>query len=571
MGQSKEANMTKEANNYILAYYQQIKDGRVTVGKWVRLVYERIIQDLEDGKYQFDAKKATSAINFIEAKCHHSEGRLAPNTIRLELWQKALLSCIFGLVDDKGLRVYREICIVLSRKQGKSLLASGILEQMIYNDQEYGAKGYIVGPKMAQADIVYQAFWQSVQMDKELDAKTKSRKSDLYIKETNSSVQKIAFNAKKSDGFSPHIVVMDEIAAYPPEQGLKQYEVMASAMGAREQPMLLSISTAGYVSEGIYDELIKRSTRFLNGESNEKRLLPFLYMIDDVSKWNDINELRKSSPNLGVSVSVDYMLEEIAKAEGSLSKKREFLCKYCNVKQTSSMAFFPAEVVNNCFGNPLTLADFKRSYCVMGIDLSRTRDLTCCVTAIERDDVLYVDAHFWLPGQKIDEAIMRDGVPYDIYIEQGFLSPSGDAFVDYRDCYNWVMNMIQENRILPLMIAYDRYSAQYLISDLEQAGARVDDVYQGDNLYGCLNDLYALMEEGRLRVLGNEKGDDNNLMKMHFLDSAVKMSVERGRGKLAKVNNTSHVDGVAALLDAMAVRSKHYDRLGGQLKNERRG
>lgn len=562
--------MTKEADNYILAYYQQIKDGRVTVGKWVRMVYERIIADLEEGKYQFDAKKATSAITFIESKCHHSEGRLAPQTLTLELWQKALLSCIFGLVDNDGLRHYREVVIVLSRKQGKSLLASAIVEQMIYNEGEYGAKAFLVAPKLDQADLVYQAFWQSVQLDKELAEKTKSRKSDLYVTESNSSVKKIAFNAKKSDGFNPSLVVCDEIASYPPEQGLKQYEVMASAMGAREQGLILSISTAGYISEGIYDELIKRSTRFLNGESNERRLLPFLYMIDDVAKWNDINELRKSNPNLGVSVSVDYMLEEIAKAEGSLSKKREFLCKYCNVKQTSSMAFFPAEIVNKCFGSGLTLKDFSKTYAVMGIDLSQTRDLTACTTLIERDGDLYVDVHFWLPGGKIDEATIRDGVPYEIYIQQGFLSPSGDAFVDYKDCYNHVQSMIQEKRILPLMIGYDRYSAQYLIQDLETMGASLDTVYQGDNLWGTMNELYSLMEEGRVHILGNDQGDENNLMKMHLLDSAVKMSVERGRGRLVKVNNTCHIDGVASLLDSMAVRSKHYDRLGGQLKNERR-
>ena len=562
--------MKKEADNYILAYYQQIKDGRVTVGKWVRMVYERIIRDLEAGVYQFDAKKATSVITFIESKCHHSEGRLAPQTLRLELWQKALLSCIFGLVDADGNRHFREVFIVLARKQGKSLLASAIVEQMIYNDGEYGAKAFLVAPKMDQADLVFSAFWQSVQLDRELSYKTKSRKSDIYVAETNSSVKKIAFNAKKSDGFNPTCVVMDEVAAFPPEQGLKQYEVMASAMGAREQPILLSISTAGYISEGVYDELVKRSTHFLNGESKETRLLPFMYMTDDIAKWNDINELRKSNPNLGVSVSVDYMLEEIAKAEGSLSKKREFLAKYCNQKQTSSMAWLPAEVVNKCFGSPAKVSDFSKTYSVMGIDLSQTRDLTACTTLIERDGDLYVDCHFWLPGGKIDEAIIRDGVPYDIYIEQGFLSPSGDAFIDYRDCYDYVMKRIQEDRILPLMIGYDRYSAQYLVSDLEQAGARLDDVYQGDNLWGVMNELYALMEEGRVHVIGNEKGDDNNLLKMHFLDSAVKMSVERGRGKLVKVNQAVHIDGMASLLDAMAVRSKWYDRLGSQLKNERR-
>src|SRR5699024_2173499 len=143
-----------------------------------------------------------------------------------------------------------------------------------------------------------------------------------------------------------------------------QYEVMKSALGARKQPLILSISTSGYVNEGIYDELIKRSTRFLMGDSKEKRLAPFLYIIDDLDKWSDINELRKSNPNLGVSVSVDYMLEEIAVAEGSLSKKAEFLTKYCNVKQNSSQAWLSTQDIEKISGSPLSLDDFRDCYCV---------------------------------------------------------------------------------------------------------------------------------------------------------------------------------------------------------------
>ena len=131
---------------------------------------------------------------------------------------------------------------------------------------------------------------------------------------------------------------------------------MRSGMGARPDSLLISYTTAGYVNDSIYDELIKRSTRFLLGDSKETRLLPFLYTIDDVSKWNDINELQKSNPNLGVSVSVDYLLEEIAIAEGSLSKKAEFITKYCCIKQNSSLAWLPSETVE-CMCRSMIICD----------------------------------------------------------------------------------------------------------------------------------------------------------------------------------------------------------------------
>ena len=166
-------------------------------------------------------------------------------------------------------------------------------------------------------------------------------------------------------------------------------------MGARPEGILLSCTTSGYVNDSIYDELMKRATRLLLGDSKERKLLPFLYMIDDVDKWDDINELQKSNPNLGVSVSVDYMLEEIAVAESSLSKKAEFLCKYCNIKQNSSQAWLDTRTVEKCCGEHLDLEDFRSSYAVIGLDLSQTTDLTSACCVIEKNGELYVFSKFW--------------------------------------------------------------------------------------------------------------------------------------------------------------------------------
>ena len=337
---------------------------------------------------------------------------------------------------------------------------------------------------------------------------------------------------------------------------------MKSAMGARPDAFMLSCSTSGYINDSIFDELIKRSTRFLMGDSKEKRLLPFLYMIDDVEKWNDINELRKSNPNLGVSVTVDYLLEEIAVAEGSLSKKAEFIVKYCNLKQNSSLAWLPANIVERATGPALDLEVFRNSYCVGGIDLSQTRDLTACCVVIEKGGELYVFSHMFLPAERIDEATVRDNVPYSIYVQRGLLTLSGDNFVDYHDCYKWFTDLVEQYQIYPLKVGYDRYSAQYLVQDLEAYGFQTDDVFQGENLYGIIQETQGLLEDGKVHI------GDNDLLKMHLLNSAIKMSTERGRGKLIKLSPALHIDGTAALLDAMTVRQKWYADIGEQLKNE---
>ena len=245
--------------------------------------------------------------------------------------------------------------------------------------------------------------------------------TDLYYPKVNATVNKIAFSEKKSDGFNPSLAICDEIASWEGEKGLRQYEVMKSGMGARPEGLLLSCTTSGYVNDSIYDELMKRATRLLKGDSKEKKLLPFLYMIDDIEKWNDINELKKANPNLGVSVSVDYMLEEIAVAEQSLSKKAEFICKYANLKQNSSSAWLESNVVQKASGEHLEPDMFRSMYCVAGLDLSQTTDLTSACVVIEKNGELYVLSKFWLPSEKIEEATARDNLPYNIYIQRGLL------------------------------------------------------------------------------------------------------------------------------------------------------
>lgn len=545
--------------NFIFAYYQAILDGSENVGRWVRLMYEYVVKGLQTQSFFFDQKKANKAIRFIETFCHHCEGR--DDLLKLELWQKAFVSVVFGVVGADGLRQFREVVLIIARKNGKSLFAAAIIAYCIYLDGEYGAKVYCVAPKLDQAEIVYSAFWQTIQKEPELAAKIKPRKSDYYIAETNSSVKKIAFNAKKSDGFNPLLTVCDEIASWPGQAGLKQYEVMKSALGARKQPLILSISTSGYENEGIYDELIKRSTRFLLGDSRERRLAPFLYMIDDIDKWNDINELRKSNPNLGVSVSVDYLLEEIAVAEGSLSKKAEFFTKYCNIKQNSSQAWLSGEVVQLACGPHINPEDFRNCYCVGGIDLSRTTDLTACVAIIEKKGKLYVLAHFFLPGEKLQEATERDGLPYSVYVQRGLLTLSGENFVDYHDCFNWFRTLVEKYKIYPLKVGYDRYTAQYLVQDMKQYGFHMDDVFQGFNLTPVIQEAEGLMKDGSINI------GDNDLLKVHLLNTALKVETDSGRRKPVKLSANEHIDGCAAFLDGMTVRQKWYAEIGAQLRN----
>lgn len=544
--------------NYIYEYYQKICSGKITVGKWIKAIFKIIIDSLEKQDYYFSAKEANRAIKFIENFCHHSQGR--SDLLKLELWQKAIVSTIFGIVDEEKTRIFREIFIVIGRKNGKSLFASAIIAYMAYLEPEYGQEIYCLAPKLEQAAKVYDGFYQMVKADEELAELAKKRRSDIYIEESNTIIKPIAFNAKKSDGFNPQLVVCDEMAAWAGDGGLKQYEVMKSALGARRQPMILSISTAGYINDSIYDELMKRSTSFLKGNSKERRLLPFLYIIDDIEKWNDIEELKKANPNMGVSVKESFFIDEIAIAEGSLSKKAEFLTKYCNIKQNSSVAWLEYQTVENA-GVDLTLEDFRECYAVGGIDLSQTTDLTAASVVIEKDGILYAFTQFFMPKNKVEYLQATDGVPYDLFVKKGLITVSGENYVDYKDVFNWYVWLMNEYGIRVLKIGYDRYSAQYLIDDLKNYGFHTDDVHQGENLTPVIREFEGIIKDGNFKIV------NNNLLKSHFLNVALKQNMETRKFRPIKIEQRAHIDGFVSVIDAMTVRQKYYAEVGEMLKN----
>jgi phage terminase large subunit-like protein len=228
-------------NNWIFAYYQKIKDGSIVVNQWINRIMQYLVDGISEKQFFYDNKKANAAVDWIETHCFHTEGPLAPGPLKLELWQKAFVSAIFGIVDKDGLRVFRECLLLVARKNGKSLLAAAIERYIWFVDGGYGAKVYNVAPKLDQANIIYNNIWVMTTLDPEYQAlkikyserdahnkKTQDdaelprlRQSDLFIPATNSTVKKVAFNYKSSDGYNPSAVIADEIAAWSGDAGIR--------------------------------------------------------------------------------------------------------------------------------------------------------------------------------------------------------------------------------------------------------------------------------------------------------------------------------------------------------------
>ena len=213
-------------------------------------------------------------------------------------------------------------------------------------------------------------------------------------------------------------------------------------------------------------------------------------------------------------------------------------------------------------GEAITLESLRSSYAVAGVDLSQTTDLTSACVVVEKNGILHVVCHMWMPENRLDKGTEEDGVPYRAMIQKGFLSLSGESFVDYHDVVDWFVRLVNEFEILPLWVGYDRYSAQYFVQEMQRNLFKMDDVRQGTNLTPVIRETDGLVKDHRFRF-GN-----NSLLQSHLLNSALKTDEEGSKVRLVKVGKTTRIDGMASLLDAICVRQAHFSEIGERLRNE---
>lgn len=549
---------------YLQTYKKAVKDGQYILGKWMTLNLEYVKKGLDAGEFFYDEQKATNAIRFIEKYLQFVEGIEGP--FLLQIWQKYIIACIFGLVDEGGERHFTEFVFVCGRKQGKSAFAAAIEVCVAYTQTEIGMQLYNLAPKLQQANIIYDQALLMINKNKKLASLGKKRRSDYYISGKNCKIAPLAFNSKKSDGFNPYFCCFDEFAAWPGAKSLDMYNVMLSGQGSRLDPINLSCSTANFEDGGLYDELYGRSTAVLLGQSKEKILLPFLYMIDDLEKWDDIEELRKALPNLGVSFHVKKLKAEIEKAHESIQYRKEFITKYCNIKQTSTSAWLQDEDIKSTICEELKPERFRGCHAVGGVDLSQTTDLTAAVIVITLDGVDYILSHFWIPGGRLKERSEADNIDYQIMCSLGHVSLSGDKYIDYKDVTAWFVEMRKKYRIKIQWIGFDRYSSTYFVDEMQSKGFKMDDVNQGTNLTAMIDEFAGKIQDGNVRT------GTNGVMQSHLRNASIQYTAGDNRVRLVKgPDRTKHIDGVAALLDALAVRSKYNDKLKWLLSNKGKG
>lgn len=536
--------------NYITTYYNLIKSGKILVSKKILKQYEKIIYDLNNpGKYHFDIKKANRPIQFIETFCKHSKGQWAGKPVILDLWQKALIQTIFGFVDDKGFRKYREVFIVVARKNGKSTLLSAIGLYMLFADGEGGAQVCCVASKKDQAKIVFEEAKNMVAQSKLLKKHIRKRKGDLYVDLTFSTFEPLTSDSNTLDGLNMHCGILDEVHAW---KDRNVYDVSKQSMGARQQPLLISISTAGFVRENIYDSLYEHSENNLNGLIDDERFISFIYELDSRKEWINPKAYIKANPGLGTIKSQEYLDEQVKRAKNDKSYLPTVLTKDFNIRETAVGAWLSFEVVDN--KSTFETKNLSGCYGIGGVDLSSVGDLTCASCFIRKNNELYLAQMYFIPEEKAKRKEEEDHVPYKLWKEQGYIKFCHGTMVDFSDVTDWFNELRDKYKIYTVWVGYDPWGAAQWIEEMKQNGYVLEEVIQGAKTMSTpMKILAADLEAKKLNY------NNNPILKWCLTNTQKEVDKNDNIRPVKGKNAKQRIDGAVSLIDSYVIYQRHYE------------
>ncbi|CAB3391637.1 terminase large subunit [Kyrpidia spormannii] len=539
--------------NPVLEYWNAIEKGDVVVSKRVHKQYQRLAEEIQNpGRYVFDEEKGDRPIRFIETFCKHSKGEWAGKPVRLELFQKAYISALFGFIDrETGLRRYRESLFYVARKNGKTTMLSGIALYMMVADKEGGAMVYSTATKKDQAALIFEETHNMVKQSPDLAAHIRKRKTDLYFPATFSSFKPLGKNSDTLDGLNAHCVIMDEL------HGVKDrnlYEVMKQSMSARRQPLLVMITTAGFVRESIFDDMYAYACGVVDGTFEDDTFLPILYELDDREEWLEPEKWPKANPGLGTIKKVEDLAQKVERAKNNPKELSGLLTKDFNIRETVSSAWLSFQDINN--EETFDIERFRGSYAIGGADLSITTDLTAATLLFldKETEKRYVTQMYWLPRDNFEQRVKLDKIPYDKWYEQGLLRLCNGNSINYSDVTAWFLEMLNDYGITPLWIYYDSYSAKYWVDEMEQHGFKMVRAIQGAKTLSLpMQMLGADLQAKRVNY------NNSPILKWNLTNVGVQTDRNGNIVPIKAQSPKMRIDGAASLLDAYVGLFEHYE------------
>lgn len=536
--------------NPVIEYATAIEAGHVVVSRRVAAVYKRLAAEIHDHPERFSLRKAWRPISFVEKFCRHSKGIQGGKPFKLELWQKAFTAALFGFIDpDTGYRRYRESMCLMARKNGKSTLASSLMLYCLIADGEKGAQVACAATKRDQARIIFEECHNMVRQSPALSRHVRKRKTDLYFAPTLSTLQCLGANYDTLDGLNLSCCVIDELH----EVKRELYEVLRQSQSARTQPLLIMTTTAGTNRESVYDSIYEYACKVADGSVQDDTFLPVLYELDARSEWDNPACWAKANPNLGVSKSVDDLRVKVERAKVDPASLSGLLTKDFDVRENRTAAWLTFDAIHNPDG--FNLESFRGCYGFLGVDLSRTTDLTsAALLMMDAQGNKYVESMSWLPADQFHERCKSEGVPYELWHEHGYLRLCPGNVIDYHAVVAWCLEMVQEHGITPLAVGYDAWSAVYFVEELSSYGFECVKVIQGARTLSLpLQQCGADFQAGKINYNANPL----------FEWCCTNVGVQSDRnGNIVPVKASSpkrRIDSFMAFLDAYTVMCDHLN------------
>jgi len=464
-------------------YCYGVLNGNIVANKWIKLAAERHFNDIErskteDFKYKFSPARAQHAIDFYKLTTH-TKGALAGQPIQLQPWQIFIVSSIFGWITKdkdtetgKRLRRFKKAEVFVGRKNGKSTLASGIALYMMLLDGEQGAEIVTAAASKDQARIVFNDAAQMVRSGA-LSEIAQPYKYDIRCEDTNSIFKAVASEAKNLDGKNPHCAIIDELHSHKNSDVL---DVISSGTGARKQPLIFIISTAGTILDGVAVDQWKYGEGILNNVFEDDHYFAALYSIDAGDDFSKSDVWIKANPCLGISVSYEYLENELKQALAINSAKANFLTKFMNIFVNSSTSWLDIGKVKAC-QHKLDLDDYKGKKCYIGLDLAQKIDLTD-ICLVFPNDIGGIDIfnRSFIPQGAINKATKHQQHLYRKFEQEGSLIVTNGEVTDFTIIEEFIIKFCQDFDVQH--VCYDAHAAAQLAISLTKQNILMLEVSQ---------------------------------------------------------------------------------------------
>lgn len=539
-----------------LEYARAVIAGEIPAGKWTILACKRHLNDLEKSTgpwpYQFSDLAAEKICTFVEL-CPHVEGDWDGPTIVLEPWQCFLLCVAFGwLRKVDGRRRFRRAFTLVARKNGKSTLSAAVALFLSFVDGEPGAQGHCVAVSKDQSDAVFEPAKEMVKKSAYIREKygLETKQYTIEQPETSSYLDSLASQTDSLDGKNTHVGIVDELHAHKSD---RTYRVIKSSTGARKQPMLWTITTAGFDSAGICWTVRKDLMQVLAGEAVDDAFFGIIYELDSGDDWKEPKNWVKSNPNMGVSVIEDSFRTEFEEAERLPESKIEFQVKRLNLWQNATGQYLDMQAWDKCAIPDLSEEEFQGEPCWFGLDVASSQDI-CAFARLYRREIDGHDHFYLFVTSRMPEAALGQHASFPAWAEQELLTVTPGNILDFSALEAEIVE--RAGAASPIACGYDeKWQGIHLAQRLMDAGVPMVVVPQTvAGLSQPMKELGSLIVSGRLHHNGSPclRWQASNLVARFDFNGNI--FPQKTDGKRSR-----KIDAMAATIDAL-----HCAVLGGE-------